>query len=178
MHRSSLRSRGYSLIELVIYVAVFAAFAAVVVGIVLALGNVWGTARANRILSRAGTDALERITRELRFARAIRPAESVFNASPGALSLETFTDPASQATTTVRFSVSGAQLVISEADESNVALTPSTVRVDSFVVWEITPTARASTTRVELVLTAGAGTKFQKSATFSATGVLRGSYRQ
>ncbi len=177
-YRSSTRDQGYSLIELVVYVAVLAAFASLVVGIALTLGNVWGTARVNRALGRAGGDALERITREFRFARAIRPAGSAFNASPGALSLDTFTDPVSQATTTIRFSVSSNQLVVSEGGGPDVALTPSTVRVDSFTVWEVTPTARASTTRVELILTAGAGTKLQKTATFSATGVLRGSYRQ
>lgn len=177
-YRPPSRSAGYSLIELVVYVAVLAVFASLVGGIVLTLGNVWGTARANRVLGRAGADALERITRELRFARAIRPAQSAFNASPGVLSLETFTGPTSQATTTIRFSVSGNQLVVSEGGGPDVALTPGTVRVDSFTVWEVSPSARASTTRVELILTAGAGTKFQKTATFSATGVLRGSYRQ
>ena len=170
--------QGHTLIELALYVAIFVMFSALIVGAVFVLSGVWGAARANRVLGRAGTDAIERVTREVRFARAIRTADSIFAVSPGALALETFTDPASQATTTIRFSVSGTQLVVAEAEGPGVALTPSTVRVDSFTVWEVTPTARASTTRVELTLTAGAGTKFQKTATFSATGVLRGSYNQ
>lgn len=172
------RNQGHTLIELVLYVAIFVALSALVVGAVFVLSSVWGAARANRMLGRAGADAIERVTREVRFSRAIRTAESVFAVSPGALSLETFTDPASQATTTIRFSVSGTQLVVAEAGGPAVALTPSTVRVDSFTVWEVTPTARASTTRVELTLTAGAGTNFQKTATFSATAALRGSYNQ
>lgn len=177
-YRFPPRSQGHSLIELVLYVAIFVALSALIVGTVFVLSNVWGAARANRTLGRAGADALERITREVRFARAIRPAASAFNVNPGALALETFIDPASQVTTTIRFSVSATQLVVSEAGGPDVALTPSAVRVDSFTVWEVTPTARASTTRVELTLTAGAGTRFQKTATFSTTAVLRGSYHQ
>lgn len=176
--RSSSFEKGYTVLELLIYVILFAGISIFVVLTFAGFAKAWGASRTQRALFRGGSDATERLLREIRFAKGIRRSESTFDATPGVLALDTFIDPSSDTLTTITFLVQNNQLMVQPGAQTPQPLTASNVRVDSFKVWEVSPFKTASTTSIELVLTAGAGTSFQRSATFTATGVLRGSYKK
>ena len=90
-------SRGFTFIEIIIYVAVLAVFSILVVDIILVLTESFGRFKtANRINSSAEV-ALERMVREIRLADDIDVSGSILNVSPGRLILKTI-DPLTETT--------------------------------------------------------------------------------
>lgn len=167
---------GYTLIELVIYTALFVILSLGVVSVLWVLAGGWEQARVQRLLSQSGTTALERVLHEVRLAKAIRQGESTFNANPGTLSLDTYTDPTGDVETAIKFFIQNDQLMVQEDAGAAAPLTPNTVQVTSFKVWEVAPADTGKIIRLELAVTGGAGTRFSRSATFTTSAILRSSY--
>ena len=80
-------NKGYSLVELVIYVSLMAIIILVVVNTVLSFTKTYKEVGALRIVEHSGEDAMERMTREIRGATSIDNANSTLGTSPGVLTL-------------------------------------------------------------------------------------------
>ena len=115
--------KGISLIEAILYVAIFAVISVIVINMLLATVNAFGRARVSRNVNEQGIVALERMLREVRLAKAVNTATSVLDANPGTLALTTFVDHASSAITTRRFFLQGSNLVMEDGLAPAVALT-------------------------------------------------------
>ena len=76
---------GFSLIEMIIYVAIVAIIFVVVVNTIIIVSTAWGRARVQRTISFQGGSVMERMLREVRLADQVNIGASVFGSDPGAI---------------------------------------------------------------------------------------------
>ncbi len=132
------RSRGFTLLELVIYLGFTAVLAAATFGF---LGDVLRTARktgATDDAAHAVRLAEARLLHETRAADAIVDASSVFSSDDGRLALS------SGSATQEFFLSAGRALMVKDASGATSALTPSGVRVRVFRIEPVAVTASGS----------------------------------
>jgi Tfp pilus assembly protein FimT len=110
MKYSSSQSNGYSLIEMIVYLAVFTTLSILIINCFIVISASFSQTRTNRDLLEAGSSSLERISREIRQSKNIDIANSTLGSSPGVLSLSS-TD-ASSVDQTIKFAVVGGALNI------------------------------------------------------------------
>lgn len=165
-------TRGLSLVETLLYVALLALSLLVVMQTLLALTRSFAVFRAAARIEQSAALSLERVVREVRDAQSISDAESVFGAHPGRLLLNTTTTTG--AARTVLFSVSGGALMLTEDGAITGSLTGSTTNVSNLVFRKVT-TGRSTGVKIEMTLSAGSGFA-ARSENFYVTAVLRDSY--
>ncbi len=153
--------RGFSTIELLVYLAIVATALTLIVGTALGLSRAYGGAANLARIERDAVAILERITRETRAGASVDGAgsELVLNMDDGG---------------TREFFVSDGALHMKENGVDQGALTGSTIAVSSFVVRPIT-TGRSEAVKIELALQSGSGTA-STTKRFYATTILRNSY--
>jgi len=161
-------SKGYSLIELLIYIALFAILSVVLIQSLVTSFRVYAASQSYRRVQAEGELSMERIVREIRSATTITTSTSTFDSSPGVLAL-VGTDSVG-ATRTVTFSVSNGQLQINDNGTSG-ALTSTKVSVGTLIFRKIT-TTYSTAVKVELTLTTTVGQTLTSS--FYDTVILRG----
>ncbi|TSC83490.1 MAG: hypothetical protein G01um101417_541, partial [Parcubacteria group bacterium Gr01-1014_17] len=170
--QDSHRAQGFSLVELLVYLAVFATALVLIVGTALGLSRAYGGVANLSRIERDGSAVLERITREARGAKTVNVSASVLGANPSKLAIDT-TDDAGAART-VEFFVSGSALRIKENGMDGGALTGSRVSVSSFVARRIA-TGKSEAVKIELSLQSGTGVA-STTKKFYTTTVFRNSY--
>lgn len=160
-------TKGYSIIELLVYIALFVTISLVVMQSLLFILKTYATARAYRTLQQNGELVMERITREVRQASSVSPAASVFASSPGTLALS-----GEEADTTPYTASIGVSNGVVEFTKTGVTgqLSSNEVVVNELIFWHI-DTLTEDAIRVQLVLS----TTRQPfvSSTFNTTVVLR-----
>ncbi len=160
-------SKGYSLIELVIYIALFAVISAVVVQSLIFVMKTYANARSFRTLQQNGELVMERITREVRQSNNILTASSVFGTTPGILTVSGLNSDLTQYADT--FSVTNG--VVSLSTNGTVSnLSTNEVLVSNLTFWNITTTG-VKAVKVQLSLTTNNNPTVTK--TFYTTVVLR-----
>lgn len=162
------RNTGYSLIETLIYLALFAMLTIVFVNSVIVSMKSFSQIQMNRDFASGGTLALERITREIKGATSV--GASTLNTSPGLLTLNT-TDSSGNAKT-VLFDVSNGMLRLTENGSVTGNLLGPNVVVSSLIFKTVTD-AQGSAIKVELALQ---NTKGTITKNFYATAVVKGAY--
>lgn len=167
-----LSTKGFTLIEMVVYVAVLGALAVLAINSLLIMTGTYANLRASRDLNTSATAVLERMTREIRSAYAV-DAGSVLNVHPSDLILDT--KDASGNSTTVEFYLDTDNLIkVKEGGVARGPLMASSASVSNFVARSISG-ANSKAVKIELTMTATRGTKL-KTRNFYTTVVLRGSY--
>lgn len=141
-------SKGYSVIELLVYISLFVLIAVVVMQSMIYAMKTYGTARAYRALQRNAETTLSRLTTEIRGSKTISTAGSSFGVSSGVLAL-TGTDNAGTAYNPIFSLVSGIPQVV--AGGTTTQLASSEVNFTSFTFWNIT-TATSDAVKVEVTL--------------------------
>lgn len=116
------RHPGFTLVEAIIYTALFVAVSVVVVNLAINTGNAFTRARVSRAVHEEGTAALERMVREIRLAETVNGAASVMDANPGTLVLNTVVSPTDPTPITRRFYLAGTMLMMQEGSASAVPL--------------------------------------------------------
>lgn len=139
--------KGYSLIELIIYIAIFAMLSVVLTRSLVTIIRTYASAQSYRTLQTNGELVMERLSRELRDATTI--SSSTYNTSPGAIALSGI--DASNNVHTASFDVSGGAIRL---DGNN--LTTTDVTVTSFILRRMTTTL-GSLVKVEITLTTNRG---------------------
>lgn len=158
---------GYSIMELVVYIALFVVISLVLIRSLLTVMRTYAAAQSYRALQNSGELAMERITREIR--EATTASASTCATTPGTLSLSgTDTNGASHS---AAFSVSGGTLRLAIDGGSASSLTTSEVTVSSLTFCSFT-TAVGTGIKTKLVLTTTKGVITP--ATFYSTILLRG----
>lgn len=160
--------QGYTLIELVIYLAIFITISLLIIQSLVSSMKTYATASAYRRLQTNGNLVMERIIRETRNANSITLGSSTFDTNPGALSIAT-TDE-SGTNRDITFSVSSGAVQINDNGTTG-NLTSSEVIVSSLIFRRITSNA-ADGVKIELTLTTANGRIV--SAPFYSTVMLRG----
>jgi len=167
-------ARGFTLIELVVYVALLSVISLVTVNSILILNRTLVSFRLERRLTISADTAMRRIGRELRLANDIY-ASSTLGVSPGVLSLNSQESEEDAAPKDVMMYMNGDRLVLRRATSSIVFLTAGGVTVSSLVFRQINNGTASKSVKVELTLSASAGSA-STTKNYYTTIVLRGSY--
>ena len=172
IHFNKSQKKGFTLIEMIIYVFFVGTFSVLALNGVFQATEVFADFRITRNLNSTAEVILDRVTREVRQAYDVDQVESSFGTHPGKLTLKT-TD-SSDVDTTVEFYMDGDNVKIKEGGVDHGLLGSSDVAVDIFVFDFISNVnSKAVKTRVQLTAQRGS---LQKTKTFYATTILRGSY--
>lgn len=163
---------GYSIVEILIYIAVFTVLTTVVMNAFIVLTSFYAQNRTHHDLLENGNSVMERMSREIRNADSIRTSTSTFGTSPGVLDLENYVDVTTS--TYVKFSTTNGELNLSVNNTNLGNLLSSNVQVTSLVFRKIT-TTNSTAVKIEMTLR---DTKDQTSLAenFYDTIILRGGY--
>lgn len=161
---------GFTLIELVVYVAILGALAAIAANTLIIAGASLAEIRAERALNAATAVAMERAVRLVRGAEAIDEALSTLGSSPGALALLGPETPPAVS----RFAVNSEALLLTVGNQT-ATLTPPGVAVTELVFRRMAAGTTSEAVRIELTLAASSGRATSTLRSY-ATVVLRNSY--
>ena len=164
--RARRSGSGFSLIEVVVYVAILAVISVVAVNTLLLIHRALAEIRTTRAMNATAAVAMERMV------RTIRDAKSVTSILGTTLVLT-----GSEATPiTYTFDVDANTLRL-DSGSGPVALTPPGVTVSGLTVQKIDLTTGGKSEAVKVVLTLQASSgKTMKTQSFYGTAVLRNSY--
>lgn len=166
-----LNKKGFTLIEVVIYVTYVAILSAVAINGVIDLTQVFGSFQITRDLNNTADIVTDRIVRQMRLAYDIDQGASNFGVNPGKLVLNT-TD--GTVNTTIEFYVLDGRIKVKESGVDKGYLGSKNVDVD-ILVFELITNGRSQAVRTRLELSVDRfGNSHTK--TFYATTILRGGY--
>lgn len=170
--KTSFKHNGYSIVEIMVYIGIFAFLSIAVINSFITVLGSFSNSKTNRDLLQSGSVAMERLSREIRQAKTINLANSVFNSSPGTLELNS-TDSLG-ASTVIRFYTSGGALNMSQDGNLIGNLLSQKISVGSIVFRRITNT-NSDAIKIELNLI-DTRTNSNNTASFYNTIILRGTY--
>ncbi|HWC57511.1 MAG TPA: hypothetical protein VG621_00965 [Candidatus Paceibacterota bacterium] len=165
---ASRRHNGYSLIELVVYIALFILLSLVLIQALVSVMRTYATGARYRALEDNGELVMERITRELRNGSTATTSTCPTTATTITLA----STDASGGTHTTIFGLSGGNVTLATDGGSAQAISTSDVTASTLTFCSFT-TAVGTGVRVHLVLATTRGTS-TTSAAFSSTILLRG----
>jgi hypothetical protein len=165
--RSISSEGGYSMMELVVYIALFVLISVVLINALTTVMRTYASAVRYRTVQNNGNLVMERITRELREGKSA--TTSACATTPGTVSIASI-DAASVAHTNT-FSVANGTVQLTTDGGAATNLSTSEVTVTSLTFCPIT-LAAGSAVKTTLVLTTTGNTPY--STTFYSTIVLRG----
>lgn len=166
-----LHTKGFTLVEMMIYIVIFSLFSIFTINTLLTMTRTFTEARVNRDLITAGNTALERITREIKSADSLSGTGNTLNASYGALSLIV---PDGASTKTVTLVGSANAITLSENGGTATTLLTPTISVTSLIFRQIT-TTQGQAIRIEMTLRSTRGA-LVRTAPFYTTVIMRGAY--
>ena len=121
---------GYSLVEMLIYVAILAFICIVVVSTITSFSQSYRNITALRLLDHSANDSLERMTRDIRASISIDLTNSLFGTSPGVLVLQ-------NNSTTTKFYIFNKALQVDVNNASSGPITNSKASITNLVFTKI-----------------------------------------
>ena len=162
--------RGFSIIEIVVYIAVLSVISVTAVETIIVMNTSLIQIRTTRTLSNAASGTIERMARTIRDSKFVNVSSSIFDTSPGVLSLTgSGSSPA-----TYRFSVSRGGLLL-DTGGSQTVLTPPGVVVTNLVFRLIANSSVSQAIKIEFTIAASNG-HATTTQNFYDTVLLRNSY--
>ncbi len=170
--KTPLHNRGFSLVETIVYLALFVMLSVVVIHALVTTVKLFVEIRTNRDFVDSGYIAMERMTREIRGATSVDTVNSTLGTSPGVLQLNT-TDDAGVAKT-VKFVTSGGVLQLYENGTLSGALIGQNSTVTSLTFTQIT-TTKSKAVKVHLTIEDTRNSR-NPTESFQDTIIMRRSY--
>ena len=161
--------RGYTLVEALIYIAIFIIMSSIIVSLILSILETNRQVLPINSLSNNATSALEIMIKEIRAAVGINVANSVFSDSNGVLDLNTL--DADGRPREAKFYLDSGTLKFDEGGIYLGPLTASDVLVTS-ATFDLATSTNESLIKIELDLTSGIS-KYEKSEKFYSSIKLR-----
>lgn len=171
MFVSSKKNTGFSLVEMIIYLAVLSMFSLLIVELIFMMTTSYRKLVLARTLANAGVVSMERISREIRTASDVDPANSLFDVNPGYLRLNT-TDT-NGLLHTVSFKLEDGRINIYKNETLIGPLTPSQASTTQ-LVFRLYTGSRSKAVGIEMIVEAESGDEV-RSETFQTMIVLRNS---
>ncbi len=172
MQNKIKNKKGFGLIEIIIYIAIFTAISILVINSFIVILSSFNTTNMNRKLLESSSTVMERVSREIRKAKNIDIANSTLGSTPGVLQLNT-TDGAGN-NATIKFIVASQTLNLYRNNNLIGNLLNQDVSITNLVFRRI-QTANGEAVKVEMTLRYSSGHN-TKSENFYDTIVLRGGY--
>ena len=160
-------NKGFSLVEILIYLAIFTAVSILVINSFIIVVSTFTKIRSNHDLVNSGSNSLERISREIRQAKSI-DSTSIFDSDSSSLKL---VDPDGNI---IVFDKNLDDLRISKNGEVIGNLLVNNVSLDKLIFKHIV-TANSEAIKIEIEIE-DTNSKISKVEKFYDTVVLRGSY--
>ncbi|MEX2013413.1 MAG: type II secretion system protein [Parcubacteria group bacterium] len=163
------KQKGFSLIEMLVYISILVFMLAVIMDITISMVRSERVIRASRNVENSASIALERIVREMRQADSINTTSSIFGSNPGVLVLQgtdTLGDPR-----TVEFYVSSETLLLKENGLDLGTLTEADARVTD-LVFNYFSGSNSEGVRIEMTIESGESPHY-RSEHFYASAILR-----
>lgn len=168
MMRRFNQSRGFTLIEALVYIAILSVLSAGSVTLLFSLEEFYYQYQLKQALLESGTLTMERVLTELRQADSIDLTTSeLATSTAGVLALV-------RGATTTTFSIENGSLSLTQNGRSHGDLTSDAVAATGFTVFRY-PMGTGELVRVRLTL-AGAVGEYQEHATFYTAAIIRGTY--
>ncbi len=164
------KKSGYSLVEMVIYIAILSFVSFVVISMLLSFTNSYRTVTALRITEQSGIDSMERMTRDIRGAADVDTVNSTFGTSPGVLTVQSNLNGV--LSTTTKFYVQGGILKVDVNGAYYGPLTLSNTNVSS-LIFRYLDNGTTTAVKIDLTITGTVGTT-TKVKNYHTTVVVRG----
>lgn len=150
-HLIKMNKKGFTLIELVIYTAAFVIIAILLTLFVFDLIKVQAKIRISKEVSENSQRATEIMLWEIRHAHSIYTPTSVFDNSPGQLTLETSQNtPEGEEATYISFYLGNDdRLYLKREEQETEALTPENIKINALIFNYLTA-AGTDSIRIEL----------------------------
>ena len=162
---------GYSIVEIIVYLAIFTALTILVMNSFRVIMTSFNTTNMNRQLLESGSIVIERMSREIRQAQSINIANSSLGSSPGVLQLNGV-----NTVDNAKFAVVGQALNLYKGATLTLSgnLLGQNVSITNLIFRRIS-TINSEAVKVEMTLQYSKGQSI-KSENFYDTIVLRGGY--
>lgn len=145
--------RGFSLIELVVYVGVITILTSAIVLFAMWTIQVAAKIKINYALTNNARRAMEIMTYEIKKSKSIYTPTSIFGASPGHLSLEqTATSSPQETTTFIDFFLCGQNLCEKKEGQNPVALTNDQVKITNLSFTQLSNSSTAPSVQISFRL--------------------------
>jgi type II secretory pathway component PulJ len=163
------KKSGYSLVEMLIYVALVFLISTVVVQMLVNFSQTYRTLITLRNIEHAAIDSIERMTRDIRGATTVIEGSSVFGTNPGVLTLVKTVNSVS---TTTRYYVDNG---VMKLDVNNVYFGPLTSSNTSVtnIVYRLLNNGTSKAIKIDMTIQGGTGPAM-KTKTYHSTIVLGG----
>jgi hypothetical protein len=161
--------RGYSIVEIIVYLAIFTAISILVINSFLVILSSFNKTNMNRKLLESGSIVMERVSREIRHANSIDIVNSALGANPGILQL----NMSAGGYMKFKEEINGELYLYNNSSTGNNLLGQN-VSLTNLIFRRIT-TTESEAVKIEMTLQYSDG-KNIKSENFYNTIVLRGGY--
>lgn len=173
-----MNDKGFTLIELIVYITVFVVITVVLAGFVANFIGVQAKIKIDKEVSENGQRAMEIIAWQIRHAQGVYQPTSSFNSHPGQLSLETGQDkPDEEEMTYLDFYLDDNQQLCLKKEESEaIPLTSRKVKTDRLVFSFLIDSDNNQAVRIEMESSyrdSGQKMSYQASSTLVSTVNLR-----
>lgn len=168
------KQRGFSLMEVVIYTALFVLISGATVDAIIMTTRAFSNLRISRDINDSAIKVMERLTRDVKNATSIDLAQSTFSATPGRLTLNTLSATGTPVIIEYYVATTTGQLRLKENGVDKGSLMSAKTQVDALVFYLIS-TAQTSGIKTELHLRSSRGA-VQDQDHFYNTSMLRGTY--
>ena len=166
------KQNGYSVIEIIVYIAIFAFFSITVLKSYTAVLGSLRESRTDRDLLESGSAIMERLSREIRQAKSVDVVNSTLGTSPGVLQLNSTTSGGSA--TVMKFITSSGAINLYQDGTLVGNLLGQNISVISLIFRRISLT-NGEAVRIEMTLQDTRST-LNRTDNFYNTIILRGSY--
>lgn len=170
--KRSLKNKGATLAELIVYVFLIGLILSVVVVALFSLSRSYRIMQSSFAIDATAQASFERITREIRGALSVDPVLSVLDSSPGKLLLNTRDNLGNPLT--IEFYVDNQTLLVKEGGVDVGPLSVSSARITNLIFREIS-TGQSNAIKIEMTVESGQGDSLRQK-NFYSTVVLRGTY--
>ena len=163
-------TKGFTLVEMLVYISIMTIIFTVIVTTILSFTTSYHRLAALRLLDHSATDALERMTRDIRNSTSIDAINSTFGSSNGVLSLIATQNAVS---TTTKFYLASSVLKVNVNSVLIGPLTTTNVVVTSLAFTSLLST-NTSAVKVDMTLAATDG-PLTVTKLYHTTIILKGS---
>jgi type II secretory pathway component PulJ len=171
-HITHKKEKGFSLVEMLIYIAILSMILVAIISVLFLLSRSHRAASSTKYVQSAALLSIDRMTRDIHNATTVNVIDSNLGSNPGRLSVNGIDSLGN--TRNVEFYVQSGVLKVNENGVYAGQLTSSSTVVSNLIFRHIDQTV-ADAIRIEMQLSAGQG-DYAKSETFYTTAVLRNSY--
>jgi type II secretory pathway pseudopilin PulG len=165
----NLKTNGYSLVEIVIYISILTLIFVFAINTLLSYSQSYRILSALRVAEHSGVDAMERITRDIRSATSVDSANSTFTTSPGVLTL---IETTSGVSTTTKFYIQNGVLKVDVNGSYFGPLTLSTASTTN-LVFTLLNNGVSTAVKTDITVRASVG-GVTKSKTYHSTIIVGG----